>query len=104
MADIIKEIKKHLAEIKSLCVQHKVKKLFVFGSVLTGRFNKDSDIDLIVEISSKNPFEYSDNYFELKFQLERLLKRPIDLLEQKMIKNPYLKSEIDQTKVLVYGK
>jgi hypothetical protein len=37
-------------EINSLCLQNKVKSLFVFGSVLNGRFTEDSDIDLVVDI------------------------------------------------------
>jgi len=83
---------------------NKVKALFAFGSVTTGKFGPDSDIDLVVDIDSGDPLAYSDSYFNLKFQLEQLLHRQIDLLEQKAISNPYLKREIDQTKVLLYGK
>ena len=68
------------------------------------RFRPESDIDLIVDIEDNDPFSYSDNYFNLKFELEQLFKRDIDLLEQKAIKNPYLKQQIEKTKVLVYGK
>jgi predicted nucleotidyltransferase len=71
--------------------------------VLTGDFNPESDIDLIVDIDENDPVTYSDSYFNLKFQLEKLLQRRIDLLEQNAIKNIYLKEQIDQTKVLLYG-
>jgi predicted nucleotidyltransferase len=71
--------------------------------VLTGGFNPESDIDLIVDIDENDPVTYSDSYFNLKFQLEKLLQRRIDLLEQNAIKNTYLKEQIDQTKVLLYG-
>lgn len=64
----------------------------------------DSDIDLIVDIDSKDPLDYSDNYFALKIQLENILKRPVDLLEDKAVKNPFLKRQIDNTKVLIYGR
>ncbi|MFI5222350.1 MAG: nucleotidyltransferase family protein, partial [Bacteroidia bacterium] len=94
----------YIDQIKNLCSNNKVKSLFAFGSVTTDKFKPDSDIDLIVEIDEKDPLSYSDSYFNLKFQLEQLLKRRIDLLEQKAIHNPYLKKEIDQTKVLLYGK
>ncbi len=90
--------------IYKLCIQNKVKALYVFGSVLTERFNEKSDIDLIVDIDSDDPFEYADNYFNLKFALEDLIKRPIDLLENKAIKNPYIKQNIDQSKSLIYAK
>ncbi|MTI87072.1 MAG: hypothetical protein FH748_03790 [Balneolaceae bacterium] len=70
----------------------------------TGDLNPDSDIDLIVEIEDKNPLAYTDHYFDLKYKLEKLLNRPIDLLEEKAINNRFLKQEIDRTKVLIYGK
>ena len=94
----------HSNEVRQLCESIKVKSLFAFGSVTTERFNADSDIDFVVDIEDNDPLSYSDKYFDLKLQLEQLFKRKIDLLEQKTIRNPYLKARIDQTKVRVYGK
>ena len=88
----------------NLCQQNKVKSLYVFGSVLTDHFNDKSDIDLVVDIDSNDPFEYADNYFNLKFALQDLLKRPIDLLENKAIKNPFIRNNIDGSKHLIYAK
>jgi len=89
--------------LTKLCVQNKVKSLYAFGSVLTGRFDKNSDIDLIVEIDSANPLEYADYYFNLKFALQDLFNRRIDLLENKAIRNGYLRQEIDNSKQLIYA-
>ncbi len=94
----------HIDQINKLCRSNKVRSLFAFGSVIREDFNSDSDIDLVVEIDEKDPLSYSDNYFNLKFQLEKLFKRQIDLLEFQALKNPFLKAKIDQTKVLIYGK
>lgn len=94
----------HLAQIKKLCELYKVKSLFAFGSVTNSLFNSDSDIDLIVDIDSSDPIEYSENYFEFKFKLQQLLERNIDLIEKKALSNPFLKDEIDQTKILVHEK
>jgi len=90
--------------LRNLCQQNKVKSLYVFGSVLTDRFNDKSDIDLVVDIDSNDPFEYADSYFNLKFALQDLLKRPIDLLENKTIKNPFIRNNIDSSKFLIYAK
>ena len=97
-------IELNIERVKNLCVKHKVKKLFVFGSVLKANFNKESDIDLIVEFDDVNLYEYADNYFNFKDELEILFKRSIDLLEQPAIKNPYLIRQIDSEKQLIYGK
>jgi len=89
--------------IIALCAKYKVGKLFAFGSVITNRFGNDSDIDLIVDFKTIDVYEYADNYFDLKFELEKLFKRDVDLLEDKAIKNPYLRQSIDSTKELIYG-
>jgi uncharacterized protein len=91
-------------EINSLCLQNKVKSLYVFGSVLTDRFTDNSDIDLIVDIDSNDPFDYADSYFNLKFALQDLFNRQIDLLENKAIKNPYIRQNIDRSKSLIYAR
>ena len=100
----MKEITAHLDQIKKIRLTNKVRSLFAFGSITTDKFRPDSDIDLVVDINENDPISYSDSYFNLKFQLEQLLKRQIDLLEQKAIRNPYLKEQIDTTKILIYGE
>ena len=101
---IVKELKDHIEQINKLCSAHDVKSLFAFGSVVAGNLKAESDIDLLVAIDNEDPLAYADNYFALKFQLEDILKRPVDRLEDKAIKNPFLKQQIDKTKVLVYGR
>jgi hypothetical protein len=63
-------------EIKKLCIKYSVKSLYAFGSVNSSRFNDSSDIDLLVDLNTADPFEYTENYFELKFALENLRHNP----------------------------
>jgi predicted nucleotidyltransferase len=86
-----------------LCRQNNVKSLYAFGSVLTSSFNADSDIDMIVEINSSDPLQYADSYFNLKFALQDLFKRSIDLLEDKAIRNVFMREQIDNSKQLIYA-
>ena len=79
-----------------------VKTLYAFGSVLTNRFDEGSDIDLIVDLEEKDPIEYTEKYFNLKFGLERILGRTVDLLEERADLNPIIRKEIEQSKVVVY--
>lgn len=94
---------KYRPGIIALCEKHKVKWLFAFGSVLTSRFTEKSDIDLVVDFDKAKIEDYFSNYFDLKYSLEKLLNRDIDLLEEQAIRNPYLKENIDTTKTLIYG-
>jgi uncharacterized protein len=89
--------------IANICRKHKVKSLYVFGSVLTTSFSSKSDIDFVVDFSPIPITEYADNYFDFKFSLQDILKHEIDLLEEKAIKNPYFKESIEVSKKLVYG-
>ncbi|GEC70810.1 hypothetical protein SAMN05443543_102439 [Flavobacterium flevense] len=90
-------------EILALCKRHKVKSLYAFGSVLTDKFTPESDVDLIVDFERIDVLEYGDNYYDLKFSLENILKRNVDLLEEKAIKNPYFRKTLNQNKKLIYG-
>lgn len=90
-------------DIQRLCQQYKVRRLYVFGSVLTDRFRLDSDVDLIVDFEPLDLRQYADNYFNFKFALEDTLQRPVDLLEEKAIRNPYFRKSLEQQRQLVYG-
>ncbi len=93
----------NIGKIKDLCGEHNVSKLFVFGSVLTNKFSNTSDIDFVVDFNKIDLYNYADNYFHLKSSLEKLFRRPVDLLEDKAIKNPFLRMSIDSTKQILYG-
>jgi predicted nucleotidyltransferase len=90
-------------QIKELCENHSVKRLFAFGSVMTSEFSALNDVDLIVEFNELDVKNYADNYFNLKFSLEEIFKKPVDLLEEQAIKNPYFRQVLNETKVLVFG-
>lgn len=92
----------HREEILILCKQYSVKTLYVFGSVLTDNYRPESDIDFVIDIDVDDPITYGENYFQVKFALQNLLNRPIDLLEQKSLRNSFLIDRINRTKQVVY--
>lgn len=91
-------------QIADLCRRYSVERLFAVGSVLTDCFNDESDVDLIVDIADESPLEYADNYFNLKFGLSDLFGRPVDLLENKALRNAQMRKHIDESKQLIYAK
>lgn len=94
----------NLKRIKNLCEKYKVKTFSAFGSVTRDDFRDDSDIDFLVDFDEQDPFKYTDLYFQLRENLEKILKRQIDLIEERGIKNTFFKKELDNTKVLIYGQ
>lgn len=99
----MKLIEKNIQAISALCKKHKVQRMFVFGSILTNRFNDDSDVDLLVDFNKAEVEDYFTNFFDLKYALQNLFGRNVDLVEEQTIRNPYLKQCIDASKTLVYG-
>ena len=96
-------IDKYSADIKRLCALYNVRALYVFGSVMSTQLTEKSDIDFIVDFDAIDLKLYADNYFNFKFSLQQILKPPVDLIEQKAIKNPYFKQAVNKTRKLVYG-
>jgi predicted nucleotidyltransferase len=92
-----------IEQIKNLCRENKVKTLFAFGSVTREDFNENSDIDFIVDFEENDPFKYTDLYFNLQTKLQEILKRKIDLLEERATKNRFFRQELEKNKVLIYG-
>ncbi len=95
--------KPQIDKIQELCKANRVKSLFAFGSVTRDDFNTSSDIDLLVDFDENDPFKYTDLYFNLKQKLEEILKRQVDLLEERGIRNRFFKEQLEKTKVKLYG-
>ena len=97
-------IERNINTLIKLCKQHKVKELYIFGSILTPGFNETSDIDFLVQFDNVDILDYFDNYMDLKEKLEKLLGRQIDLLENQAIRNPIFRKVLDRDKKLIYDR
>ncbi|MEN8249471.1 MAG: nucleotidyltransferase domain-containing protein [Bacteroidota bacterium] len=98
------EFKFNSPDLVELCKEHKVKSLYAFGSSVSEKFDeKSSDIDLVVEIDNSDPLERGELLISLWDKLEMFFQRKVDLITNSSIKNPFLRKNIDSTKVLVYG-
>ena len=97
-------IERNIDQIIKLCKRHKVRELYLFGSILTDTFNDESDIDFLVEFSIVDIQEYFNNYMDFKEKLEALLKRPVDLVENQAVRNPIFRKVLDREKKLVYER
>jgi len=100
-------ITNNIEHVVQLCDELNVNKLYVFGSATTSNFdkNKRSDLDFKVVMNEhSDPLERGENILRLWTALEDLFNRPVDLLTDTSITNPYLKKEIEQTQQLIYDR
>jgi hypothetical protein len=92
------------SEIADLCRRFHVRRLDVFGSAAAGGFDPArSDIDILVAFAPGSPLRALDAFFGLKEGLETLLGRPVDLLMQDAVENPYLRASIERQRKLLYA-
>jgi predicted nucleotidyltransferase len=98
-------IAEHKSEIAKLCRDYGVLRLEAFGSGARGTdFDPArSDADFLVEFAPKPELPAFRQYFGFADALKDLLGRPVDLVEEGAIKNPYLRAEINQDRELVYA-
>jgi len=74
-----KTISSNMAKIRSVFEAHKIEKAYLFGSVITDKFNKDSDIDFLVKFKEGlKPLEKGELWWDLHDTLRDLFKREID--------------------------
>jgi uncharacterized protein len=99
----MKLIEQHQKKLNQLCMEHHVKQLYLFGSILTEKFNAESDIDMLIQFATVDLKDYFDNYMDFKEKVELLFNRPVDLVENQAIKNPVFRNIVDRKKQLIYG-
>ena len=92
----------HLSDIQEVCKERHVRNLYLFGSILTNRFNDKSDIDFLVDFGAIPIEDYADNYFDLCADLEQILGRRVDVVTMRSVKNPYFETELLQTRQLIF--
>lgn len=90
---IVKKLEKHKLELRSFSVS----KIGLFGSFLHGSATKLSDIDFLVSLN-KPTF---DNYMDLKFFLEKIFNRKVDLVLESSLKPAlqYVREEASYAKI-----
>ena len=79
-AQVLAQLQRHRQEIEQ---RFAIKHLSVFGSAARDELRQDSDIDVLVEFEGPATF---DGYMELKFYLEELLGRTVDLVTHDAVK------------------
>ncbi len=96
-------LEKQKKELIAICQALNIKRLYVFGSVVSDKFREDSDIDFLISFSDNLTVdEYTQNYFTLHYKLRELFRREIDIVTERSLSNPYFIESINESKQLIY--
>jgi hypothetical protein len=102
MIDIITT---RLPEIAALCRHYGVRRLDLFGSAATGEFDPEtSDLDFVATFADTHLPGYASRYLDFADALEALFGRPVDLLTENMIGNPYFRQSVEEARQPVYDE
>ena len=99
---VMRKIAEHKAAVADACRELAVERLGVFGSATGPEFGPQSDID-VVALFDRAPGRMFSRYFELKERLERIFERPVEIVLEDSIKNPYFREAVERSRVIVYG-
>jgi len=100
-------IQDRLPELTEIFKKHQVKKVYVFGSAVTDRFNESSDIDFLIdpqdESDEPDPVVRGGILWDLYYALKDFLKRDIDMVTRSSLTNKYFIEELNRTSISIYG-
>lgn len=98
------EIDRKRDQIRSLCQRYAVEWLAIFGSATGGDWNPQvSDLDFLVRFQRDTEPGIADRFLGLADELERLFSRPVDLVTDDSIENPYFRQAVDASRLELYA-
>jgi hypothetical protein len=101
---MVSPIAQYRDELEKLCHRYHVKRLELFGSAASGRFNPNtSDLDFLVMFEDLEPAVYADAYLGFYESLTTLFDRRIELVSTTAITNPYFLESIQQNRETLYA-
>jgi predicted nucleotidyltransferase len=90
---VIKNIESIKRKILPVLKKHGIQKAAICGSFARGEESKDSDIDILVEISEDLSLF---DFVELKLEIEKIVGREVDLIEYDTIKSAIKESLLEE--------
>lgn len=96
-------VQEKLNALQELCKRYEVKTMYIFGSGGSNQLLPESNLDFLITFHDISVESYTDNYFDLHYQLEALFSRKIDLLTENSLSNPFFIKDVDSTKKLLYA-
>ncbi len=89
-------------ELVDFCRKWRVRELSPFGSALREDFRTDSDVDVLVSFEQGADWSLLD-LVRMQEELEKLVGRRVDLVEQEALRNPYRRAAILKSKRVLYA-
>lgn len=89
-------------QLAEFCRRWKITELALFGSVLRDDFGPGSDVDVLVVFEPGTTRDF-DHWDAMVAELESIFGRPVDLVERRLIRNPFMRHSILTSKRTLYA-
>jgi predicted nucleotidyltransferase len=95
------DLDKYQHKIEAVCKELSLLRLDLIGSATRCDFSPKSDIDVLVTFRGDESL--FKRYFALKEKLEEIFGRPVDVIEERAISNPYFRKAVEKDRIKIYG-
>ena len=93
---MIETVERRTTEVAELCRRFGVRRLDLFGSAATGRFDEaTSDLDFVADFADPPVPGHAFRAIDLAEALKALFGRRVDLVNERSIRNPYVRLVVD---------
>jgi hypothetical protein len=96
------EVQNMIPKIQHFFATQPVNRAYLFGSCSRGEETKNSDVDILVDLDKSKPIGLFQ-YVTMKLELQDLLQREVDLVEQEQLL-PFAQETANRDKVLIYER
>lgn len=95
------DIELHRSSLENACREFSLRRMDLVGSAARADFQCDRDVDFLVTFEGDSRLFH--RYFGLKERLEAIFQRQVDLIEERAVRNPYVRRALQKDRVKVYG-
>ena len=96
----------HRDAIQAVCQSFGIRRLDVFGSAAR-RYDfdlKHSDVDSLMQLEAEREAAFTmTDFLDLREELSQILERPVDLVMEESIRNPYRLADIQRYREPVHA-
>jgi len=90
-------------KIAAFCERWKLSELSLFGSVLRDDFSPGSDVDVLVSFAEGSEMTF-EGFVDMREELSEIFGgREVDLVEKRLVRNPFRRHEILTTRQVLYA-
>lgn len=100
--EILERLGVEHAALAAICARHAILRLEIFGSAARDDARPDSDVDVIVSFAPEaRPSLY--DFVDIQDELAGLFHKPVDVVEEGSVRNPYRARTIERDRQVVYA-